>query len=733
MFFSVSCGQGGGCAAVPAGENQLFSGGWKEKGIFMRFFGEYLLSIDGMCYNKYNTVNRAARRNSKDHMGETMKLRALEGQFGNMDDRKIEFIDGFSHLTLPSGWGKNTLYAFLRVMLYGPSALRRDLGSLDQFMPPDGQPMMGRLEIEWNGRDVTIQRCTGAGGPLQEFEAYYTDTGERCRLLTGKNCGQVLLGMSEDDFVSNMLVNGTDLVRPADEVQQLLCSMTYTGDTAERADRAISVLDDWCGDIHAENGELSEAEQMEAQLSEQLSELERLTKEIQIQKKNCRKLGQYAARAQDAYEAECKRCDTQIADTEARRRNMREDREQRIQEIKTRVPDEALVRKAGEVLYGYEGAVQLEAEKRESMPAIETRRRQAMERMEQARVEREIEVDRVTRPKIRWVAGAFALIFGALAAATGIVQVEWFPQMEQIAGLLEAGHLPLVLSALSIGCLFWTFVGSVQKPPAPLPDIDDERKQLEIEYQQILDEQKMAASVLMEEQERIIAAGRTLSPDVNTVEQATNVIRSALADLQLIRREQSALGDIILEIQRAPDEDPLTTDMRENLERLHQEQIASGEALELAREQLAHVQAQADAIGTIDGLRGQLADCQAQLTGLQKQYEAAQHARQMIAEENAALKKKLSPDIIERAKSYLSFLTADSKAPSEAGEEAAWLNATPDQLYLALRLAICQTLGTKDAPFILNDPFLTADETHTDRGIALLRAVARQRQVILLT
>ena len=660
-----------------------------------------------------------------------MKLRALEGQFGTMNGRKIEFTDGFSHLELPSGWRKNVLCAFLRIMLYGPSVVRRDLGSIDQFMPVDGKPMMGRMEIEWNGRDVTIQRNTGAGEPMQEFVAYYTDTGERCRLLTAKNCGQVLLGMSEDDFVSNMLVTGEDLVRPAAELQQQLLSMTHTGDSGNRAEKALAILNGWCDGIGREQGELDAMRQQETRLAGQLSELERLTKEIHIQKENCRKLGQQAAKAQDAYETAHKRCEVQVIDTEARRRNMREDREQRIHEIKKRVPDEALVRKAGEALYGYEGAVRLEAEKRESMPAIETRRRQAMERMEQARVEREIQVDRVTRPKIRWIAGAFALIFAILAAATGIVQVEWFPQMAQIAGLLDAGHLPVILSALAMGCLLLTFVGSLQKPPAPLPDIDEERKQLEIEYQQILDEQQMAASVLQEEQKRIIAAGRTLSPEVNTVEQATNVIRSALADLQLIRREQSALGDIILEIQRAPDEDPLPADMRQNLEQLLEERNDSQQALDMAREQLAQVKAQADAIGTLDDVRGQLSDCKAQIQVLEKQYAAAEHARQIITEENAALKQRISPDIISRAQSYLSFLTVDPEAETE--QENTWSAGTPDQLYLALRLAICQSLGTKDAPLILNDPFITADESRTDRGIALLRVVARQRQVILLT
>ena len=270
-------------------------------------------------------------------------------------------------------------------------------------------------------------------------------------------------------------------------------------------------------------------------------------------------------------------------------------------------------------------------------------------------------------------------------------------------------------------------------PPAPLPDIDEERKQLEMEYQQILDEQQMAASVLQEEQKRIIDAGRTLSPEVNTVEQATDVIRSALADLQLIRREQSALGDIILEIQRAPDEDPLPADMRQNLEQLQEERNTAQEDLEIAREQLAQVKAQADAIGVLDDVRGQLSACKAQIQALEKQYAAAEHARQIITEENAVLKQKISPDIISRAQSYLSFLTVDPETESQTEQENAWSAGTPDQLYLALSLAICQSLGTKDAPLILNDPFITADEARTDRGIALLRVVARQRQVVLLT
>ncbi len=234
-----------------------------------------------------------------------MKLRSLQGHFGNMNGRKIEFADGFSHLVLPNGWGKSTLCAFLRVMLYGLNTARRDtqqalsdktryvpqdghamsgrleiewngravtivrqlyglntarrdtqqaLSDKTRYVPQDGHAMSGRLEIEWNGRAVTIVRQTGKGGPMQDFDAFYTDNGEKCRLLTAKNCGQVLLGMGEDAFLSSMMVDGEDVNRPSEELQELLSSMAQTGDATGSAAKALARLDRWRLDIRAGRG-----------------------------------------------------------------------------------------------------------------------------------------------------------------------------------------------------------------------------------------------------------------------------------------------------------------------------------------------------------------------------------------------------------------------------------------------------------------------------------------------
>lgn len=672
-----------------------------------------------------------------------MKLRSLQGHFGNMNGRKIEFPDGFSHLVLPNGWGKTTLCAFLRVMLYGLNTTRRDTGSAlsdkSKYVPQDGCAMSGRLEIEWNGRAVTIVRETGKGGPMQAFDAFYTDTGEKCRLLTAKNCGQVLLGMGEDAFLSSIMVDGEEVNRPSGELQELITAMAQTGDTSGSAAAALKQLDRWRLDIQSGNGHgrLPKVQAEQHEIETQLSRLESISHDMARQKAACAQLERAAQQAQDAYEVGYQDYTDQLANTENRMLILKEEHEQRIRKISARLADESLIREAGEILYGYEGAVRLEKEKRAAMPMIETRRRKALERIEQSKVEREIEVNRTTQPRIRWIAALFAVVFAVFAAITGMLKIEWFP------------HMPIILSVVALSCLLLSFVGSVQKPPAPQGDLEEEKKKLEMDYQRILDDQKMAASVLLEERGRVIAAAQKLNPEIVTVEQAAELIRSSLADLQLLRREQSALGDVMLALKRDPTENQVPVHLQQMLAQLRRKLDDAQRLAEQGREQLSRLEGQAEAIGSAASLKQRLAELQAQAVQLQTRYDAINQARELVSAENAALSARISPQITRLAASYLAYLTADNYQEirldanfraKTAGADGRLLSelqlssGARDQLYLALRLAVCQVLaGAKEAPLILDDPFLTSDDARTARGVALLKELGRERQIILLT
>ena len=57
---------------------------------------------------------------------------------------------------------------------------------------------------------------------------------------------------------------------------------------------------------------------------------------------------------------------------------------------------------------------------------------------------------------------------------------------------------------------------------------------------------------------------------------------------------------------------------------------------------------------------------------------------------------------------------------------------TVDQLYLALRLAICDLL-LPDCPIILDDALVYYDDERLKTALQVLRDLAKQRQILLFT
>ena len=187
-----------------------------------------------------------------------MKLISIQGHFGCISGEKITFEDGFCRRTLPNGWGKSTLCAFIRVMLYGLNTSKRDtsvvLADKNRYVPLDGRAMGGRLTLEYQGRNIVLLRMTGRGGPMQEFEAFYEDTGEDCSFLTAKNCGETLLGISEEVFRSSAFIDGEEMMRPSGELADMIVSLAQSGDTSARGAAAVRRLERWRLDFDSGNG-----------------------------------------------------------------------------------------------------------------------------------------------------------------------------------------------------------------------------------------------------------------------------------------------------------------------------------------------------------------------------------------------------------------------------------------------------------------------------------------------
>jgi uncharacterized protein YhaN len=100
----------------------------------------------------------------------------MNATFGNLEHRVLTLKPGLNIIEAPNEWGKTTWCAFLIAMLYGidtrSKSTRFQLADKERFLPWSGSPMEGRMDLNWNRRDITIERRTKGRIPMGEFYAY---------------------------------------------------------------------------------------------------------------------------------------------------------------------------------------------------------------------------------------------------------------------------------------------------------------------------------------------------------------------------------------------------------------------------------------------------------------------------------------------------------------------------------------------------------------------------------
>ena len=84
-----------------------------------------------------------------------MKLIACHiNNFGKLSDLNINFNDGVNVINQPNGWGKSTLAAFLKAMLYGFDT-KKEPGAFERerklYKPWQGGTYGGELDFEADG------------------------------------------------------------------------------------------------------------------------------------------------------------------------------------------------------------------------------------------------------------------------------------------------------------------------------------------------------------------------------------------------------------------------------------------------------------------------------------------------------------------------------------------------------------------------------------------------------
>ena len=211
-----------------------------------------------------------------------MRIYKMTATFGKLERATLTLEPGLNIITAPNEWGKSTWCAFLVAMLYGldtrAKTTKTNLADKERYAPWSGSPMAGRIDLNWNGRDITIERRTKRRVPLGEFQAYETKTGLPVEELTASNCSQLLLGVEQTVFRRAGFIRHADLPVTQDEaLRRRLNALVTTGDDSGAADRLaenIKTLKNNCR--YNRTGLLPQAEARRAELEGKLTELESL-------------------------------------------------------------------------------------------------------------------------------------------------------------------------------------------------------------------------------------------------------------------------------------------------------------------------------------------------------------------------------------------------------------------------------------------------------------------------
>lgn len=139
-------------------------------------------------------------------------LRIHVDNFGKLNNLELNFQDGLNVIKEPNAWGKSTIAAFIRVMLYGfdakkaPGALERDR---TYYMPWQGGVYGGELDFSVGSRSYRISRTFGATEKKDVCHIYDLETNLESVEFSG-NIGEYLFDLDSNSFRRTVFIAQND-------------------------------------------------------------------------------------------------------------------------------------------------------------------------------------------------------------------------------------------------------------------------------------------------------------------------------------------------------------------------------------------------------------------------------------------------------------------------------------------------------------------------------------------
>ncbi len=694
-----------------------------------------------------------------------MRIYEMTATFGKLEHAKLTLKPGLNVLNAPNEWGKSTWCAFLLNMLYGIDTKERttqtSLADKDRYAPWSGAAMSGRIDLNWNGRDITIERNSQGRIPMGNFRAYETETGIDIPELTATNCGQVLLGVERNVFTRAGFLRFSDLpVTQDDALRRRLNNLVTTGDESGAADKLGQSLKDLKNKCrHNKTGLLPEAENQRDTLRNQLWDIQQLqqqTQQIQTRQQEVEQMLQDLENHRTALEyAQARENMQRIADANSARDAAAE----KLEVLKAQcagLPEKEAVQEKLRQLEQLQ-MQQTALEQEELPPQPEKPAAPAPF----AGIDADTALQRATADKSAYdmLCKPVSPVFMILFAVTLIAAIALSALVHLYAGL---ACLPL--------CLLWLIVHFRNKSGQTR-----DRKNLLNQYGDLAPEDWIALAKQYQDAEDLygeqVASRNALADNLQKRKDALAANIAAVTEGQSLdacvekwsdvyvkrdaleqthrqweqaNTQAEALAAVAKPAEKPKHPDSLTLSAEETAH-----SIAS---LQFEQKQLVHqlgqCSGQISSLGQPEDIQAQLDSVNRRIARLETYNNAIEMAQDALYKATLSLQRRFSPRITKRAQTLFSKLTGDryqrismreDMSLSAAAENEDTLqelrrrsDGTVDQLYLALRLAVAEEL-TPNAPLILDDALVRFDDTRLAQAMEILKQTGENKQILLFT
>lgn len=658
-----------------------------------------------------------------------MQLLHANATYGKLDQARLDLQPGLNVICAPNEGGKSTWCRFLLAMFYGLNTRQRgDLADKNRFQPWSGSLMQGKLELSVGDKELTLSRRTQRpDAPLGVFSCTYSGTDTPVPGLDAARCGETLLGVPQSVYQRCAFIPSGSLAIDADaDLERRISALISTGDEKISFSQVESRLKkqlrqrkyNRSGSIPLLEAEIAglRAAQQEAQtLTGQLENLQQQLSQAREDQARRRQ-----TRLQVAQEAlrEKERCLQALPDSSDLQRI-----NQQLGAVRS-LGDQ--VQQAQEAVSRQESAI--EAQLREL-------NRNPLHPMTKAQLEAQLQIQPPAPPQVAQLLISLALGLcggGFLWYEIDRPQVLWLCLACAVTALAAGNFLRLLIRRIRL-----------QQSRRRELSRQEELRKLAESYLPALEELEAQRALLRQKQQILSDGDRRL--------------RTQLSDLlsQVSRWDDSvqSAGDIRRFVREtAQNRDRLAQELQQAQTQLLQAQMSDADdTVTHLQQQIAQVQGRLDAGRDAQTLGDQISRLEEELVRQQAEYDALQLSLDALQTANTTLQNRFSPELGRRAAEIFADMTGSTWShilldrefhlSAESGSDPTrrsvqLLSAgTADQLYLAVRLAICEMIlpPEQNPPLILDDALLTFDDARLSTTLDYLTRLGAQRQILLFT